>query len=63
MLPVVLPVSEIDQYIAEAHRDLGVARAEFTESPSIAAFTACQAAETRLNEWLEARWVLTRPAA
>jgi hypothetical protein len=63
MLPVALPLSEIDQQIAEANRDLGVARSEFAESPSIAAFTACQAAEARLNEWLEARWVLTRPAA
>ncbi|MGY1595149.1 hypothetical protein ACI79D_24500 [Geodermatophilus sp. SYSU D00708] len=63
MLSTALPVSEIDLLIAEAHRDLGVARSEFTESPSIAAFTACQAAEARLNEWLEARWALTRPAA
>jgi hypothetical protein len=63
MVPLPLPVSEIDLQIAEAHRDLGVARAEFSESPSIASFTACQAAEARLNEWLEARWALTRPAA
>ncbi|MGY1707333.1 hypothetical protein ACI79C_22460 [Geodermatophilus sp. SYSU D00697] len=63
MVTTAVPVSEIDQQIAEAHRDLGVARSAFAESPSIAAFTACQVAEARLNEWLEARWARTRPAA
>jgi hypothetical protein len=63
MTTTAVPVSEIDEQIAEAHRDLGAARSRFADSPSIAAFTACQAAEARLNEWLDTRWALTRPAA
>jgi hypothetical protein len=55
MPPAVVPVSEIDRLITEAHRDLCLARSAFARSPSGAAATACQAAETRLDELLDAR--------
>ncbi len=55
MTSAVVPVSEIDRRIAEAHRDLGAARSAFTQSPSAAAITACQAAEARLDELLDDR--------
>ncbi|RBY77216.1 hypothetical protein DQ238_15065 [Geodermatophilus sp. TF02-6] len=55
MLPSVAPLSEVDRRILAAHRDLGVARASFARSPSGAAITACQAAEARLDELLDAR--------
>jgi hypothetical protein len=56
MTPTVVPVSEIDRGIVEAHRDLGAARSTFAQSPSGAAITACQAAEARLNELLDVRF-------
>ena len=56
MTPTVVPVSEIDRGIVEAHRDLGAARSTFAQSPSGAAMTACQAAEARLNELLDVRF-------
>ncbi len=55
MSSAVVPVSEIDRRIAEAHHDLGAARSVFAQFPSGAAITACQAAEARLNELLDAR--------
>jgi hypothetical protein len=55
MSSAVVPVSEIDRLIAEAHRDLGAARSAFARSPSGAAATACQAAEARLDELLDVR--------
>ena len=55
MPSAVVPVSEIDRRIAEAHRDLGAARSELERSPSAAAVAACQAAETRLDELLDDR--------
>jgi hypothetical protein len=59
MSSAVVPVSEIDRLITEAHRDLGAARAAFARSPSGAAATACQAAEARLDELLDARLART----
>ena len=56
MTPTVVPVSEIDRGIVEAHRDLGAARSTFAWSPSGAAITACQAAEARLDDLLDARF-------
>ena len=56
MAPTAVPVSEIDRRIAEAHRDLGAVRSAFTQSPSGAAITACQAAEARLDELLDVRF-------
>ncbi len=56
MTPPVVPVSEIDRGIVEAHRDLGAARSTFAQFPSGAAITACQAAEARLNELLDVRF-------
>jgi hypothetical protein len=55
MSSAVVPVSEIDRLITEAHRDLGAARSVFARSPSAAAASACQAAEARLDELLDAR--------
>jgi hypothetical protein len=55
MTSAVLPLSEIDRRIVEAHRDLGAARSTFAHSPSGAAVAACQTAEARLNELLDAR--------
>ena len=48
-------VSEIDQLITEAHRDLGAARSAFARAPSGAAVTACRTTEARLNELLDVR--------
>ncbi|SHN55393.1 hypothetical protein SAMN05660350_00574 [Geodermatophilus obscurus] len=56
MTPPVVPVSEIDRGIVEAHRDLGAARSTFAQFPSSAAITACQAAEARLDELLDLRF-------
>ena len=56
MSSAVLPVSEIDRRIVEAHHDLGAARSVFAQFPSGAAITACQAAEARLNELLDVRF-------
>jgi hypothetical protein len=56
MSSTVVPASEIDRRIAEAHRDLGAARSAFAQSPSGAAIAACQAAEARLNELLDVRF-------
>ena len=56
MSAAVVPVSEIDRRIVEAHRDLGTARSAFAPSPSGAAMAACQAAEARLDELLDARF-------
>ncbi|SDN03572.1 hypothetical protein SAMN05660642_03876 [Geodermatophilus siccatus] len=55
MAPAVVPLSEIDRRIVEAHRELGTARSTFARSPSGAAVAACQTAEDRLNELLDAR--------
>ena len=55
MAPTVVPVSEIDRLISEAHRALGAARTLFARSPSGAAATACQAAGERLDELLGVR--------
>jgi hypothetical protein len=55
MSPAVVPLSEIDRRIVEAHRELGTARSTFARSPSGAAVAACQTAEARLNELLDAR--------
>ena len=55
MSTAVVPVSEIDRRIVEAHHDLGAARSAFAQAPSGAAMTACQAAEARLNELLDVR--------
>ena len=55
MSSAVVPVSEIDRRILEAHRALGAARSVFAQFPSGAAITACQAAEARLNELLDVR--------
>ncbi len=49
-------VSEIDQLITEAHRDLGAARSAFASAPSGAAVTACQTTEARLDELLDVRF-------
>ena len=56
MSAAVVPVSEIDRRIVEAHRDLGTARSAFARSPSGAAMAACQAAEARLDELLDVRF-------
>ena len=55
MAPTVVPVSEIDRLITEAHRALGAARAVLARSPSAAAATACQVAEERLDALLDVR--------
>ena len=55
MTSAVVPLSEIDRRIVEAHRELGTARSTFARSPSGAAVAACQTAEARLNELLDAR--------
>jgi hypothetical protein len=55
MTSAAVPLSGIDRRIAEAHRELGVVRSAFARSPSGAAAVACQAAEARLNELLDAR--------
>ncbi|MGY1760701.1 hypothetical protein ACI79G_00665 [Geodermatophilus sp. SYSU D00779] len=55
MAPAVVPLPELDRRIVEAHRDLGAARSAFARAPSGAAVTACQTAEARLNELLDAR--------
>ena len=55
MAPAVVPLSEIARRIAEPHRELGTARSTFARSPSGAAVAACQTAEARLNELLDAR--------
>ncbi|MGY1679086.1 hypothetical protein [Geodermatophilus sp. SYSU D01176] len=61
MTSAVVPVSEIDRRITEAHRDLGAARSAFAQSPSAAAVAACEAAEARLDDLLDDR--LDRMAA
>jgi hypothetical protein len=63
MLPAVVPVSEIDRRIVEAYRDLAAARSAFSQFPSGAAITACQAAQTRLNDLLDERFdrMITSP--
>ena len=63
MSSAVVPVSEIDRLITEAHRDLGAARSAFARAPSGAAASACQAAETRLNELLDVRLERTTTAS
>ena len=55
MTSAVVPLSEIDRRIAEAHRELGAVRSAFARAPSGAAAIACQAAEARVNELLDAR--------
>ena len=55
MTSAVVPLSEIDRCIAEAHRELGVVRSAFARAPSGAAAVACEAAEARVNELLDAR--------
>jgi hypothetical protein len=55
MTSAVVPLSEIDRRIAEAHCELGVVRSAFARSPSGAAAVACEAAEARVNELLDAR--------
>ena len=59
MSSAVVPVSEIDRRILEAHRALGAARSVFAQFPSGVAITACQAAEARLNELLDVRFAQT----
>ncbi|WP_448608907.1 hypothetical protein [Geodermatophilus sp. URMC 60] len=56
MPSAVVPVSEIDRLIVEAHDALGAARSVFARSPSGAAISACQAAEARLDELLDVRF-------
>lgn len=55
MRSAVVPLSEIDRCIVEAHRELGAARSTFDCAPSGAAVTACQTAEAWLNDLLDAR--------
>ena len=52
-------VADLDRRIAAAYRELGVARARFSEAPSGAVVTACETAETLLNGLLERRFALT----
>jgi hypothetical protein len=57
-------VADIDRRIVAAYTDLNVARARFYLTPCGEIVTACEAAESAVNELLELRYSLThRPAA
>jgi hypothetical protein len=54
-------VTELDRRIAAAFTDLTIARTRFASFPSGEVLTACEAAETSLNELLDLRFALTHP--
>lgn len=55
-------LTAVDREITAAYRDLQVARARFHLSPCGEVVTACERAEEHLNELLEQRHALRRPA-
>ncbi|WP_448628425.1 hypothetical protein [Geodermatophilus sp. URMC 64] len=56
-------VADIDRRILAAFTDLNVARARFYLTPCGEIVTACEAAESAVNELLELRFSLTHGSA
>jgi hypothetical protein len=54
-------VTELDRRIAAAFTDLTIVRSRFAMSPSGEVLTACEVAESSLNELLDLRYALTHP--
>jgi hypothetical protein len=54
-------VSELDRRITAAFTSLTIARSRFAASPSGEVLTACETAETTVNELLDLRYALTHP--
>jgi hypothetical protein len=56
-------VADIDRRIVAAYTELNVARARFYLTPCGEIITACESAETAVNDLLELRYSLTHGSA
>jgi hypothetical protein len=54
-------VAELDRRITAAFSDLTIARTRFAASPSGEVLTACELAESTVNDLLDLRFALTHP--